>query len=119
MPASASPRSDIERYRQNLKGEVDGAATYRLLAEVEQTPELAEVYRRLAAVEDRHADVWRSKLREAGALVPLLEPTVRVRFMGWLARRFGAGAVLPMITAREASDTALYNAQPEARAVGM
>src|SRR6266508_781923 len=47
MTASTDRRSDADRYRENLQGEVDGAALYRLLAEAEQTPELAEVYRRL------------------------------------------------------------------------
>ena len=119
MTASTSRQSDIDRYRANLKGEVDGAALYRVLAEAEETPELAEVYRRLAAVEERHAEVWRSKLREAGAPVPQLQPTLRVRFIGWLARRLGASTVVPMVMAGEAGDSALYHAQPEARAAGL
>jgi hypothetical protein len=69
--------ADIERYRQNLKGEVDGAALYRLLADAEATPELAEVYRRLAGVEDRHAELWQSRLREFGVAAPILRPTFR------------------------------------------
>lgn len=119
MTLSPGRESDIQRYRDNLKGEVDGAALYRMLAEVEETAELADVYRRLAAVEDRHAEVWRSRLREAGASVPALTPSLRVRVIGWLARRFGASTVVPMVLAGEAGDTALYHAQPEARAVGM
>jgi len=70
-------------------------------------------------VEERHAEVWRTRLREAGADMPIFLPTLRVRFLGWLARRFGAGAVVPMVMAGEAGDSALYHAQPEARAVGM
>jgi VIT1/CCC1 family predicted Fe2+/Mn2+ transporter len=112
-------RSDVERYRQNLSGEVDGAALYRLLADAEPTPELAEVYRRLAGVEDRHAELWRSKLRQAGAIVPEVGPSFRVRLIGWLAGRFGAAAVLPLVMAGEVGDSALYHAQPEARAAGL
>jgi VIT1/CCC1 family predicted Fe2+/Mn2+ transporter len=112
-------RTDSERYRDNLKGEVDGAALYRLLAAAEETPELAEVYRRLAAAEDRHAEVWRSRLRDVGGEVPPDRPGARIRFIGWLARRFGATAVLPMVMAGEAGDSALYHSQPEARAAGM
>jgi hypothetical protein len=40
---ATSRSADIERYCQNLKGEVDGAALYRLLADAKATPELAEV----------------------------------------------------------------------------
>ncbi len=45
-------RSDIDRYRENLKGEVEDAALYHLMAGAEETPELAEVYRRLASEEE-------------------------------------------------------------------
>jgi vacuolar iron transporter family protein len=119
MTQSPARESDVERYRNNLQGEVDGAALYRLLAEAEKTSELASVYQRLAAVEERHAEVWRSKLREAGGSEPTLRPSLRVRVIGWLARRFGASTVLPMVLSGEAGDTALYDAQPEARAAGM
>jgi len=112
-------RCAIERYRQNLKGEIEGAALYRLLAEVEETPELAEVYRRLARVEERHADVWRAKLREAGAEVPDPQPSLRVRLIGWLARRFGTGVALPLTLATEVADSARYAGQAEAQKVGM
>src|SRR5262245_61613176 len=47
--------SDFARYRANLQDEIDSAALYRTLADVEAQPQLAEVYRRLALVEERHA----------------------------------------------------------------
>jgi hypothetical protein len=40
-------RGELARYRANWQGEVDRAALYRTLAEVERQPQLAEVYRRL------------------------------------------------------------------------
>jgi vacuolar iron transporter family protein len=116
---AAATRQELNRYLANLQGEVDGAAMYRTLADVEGTPELAEVYRRLAAVEDRHAEVWRAKLRAAGADTPSLHPGLRVRFIGWLARHFGAASVASMVMSGEAVDSAGYDTQPEARAAGM
>ena len=53
---------DSQRYRANLQGEVDGAAVYRALGDSESDPKLAEVFRRLAAVEEAHAEFWRSRL---------------------------------------------------------
>jgi vacuolar iron transporter family protein len=50
-----SDKEDIGRYRANLQGEVDSAAMYRAMADLEPQPERAEVYRRLAAVEETHA----------------------------------------------------------------
>ena len=48
-------REDIARSRDNLQGEIDGAALYRTMAEMTTQPQLAEVYRRLAAIEERPA----------------------------------------------------------------
>jgi hypothetical protein len=47
MPKS----NDIRRYRENLRGEVDGAAVYRMMASAEPDVALANVYRRLAEVD--------------------------------------------------------------------
>jgi len=58
---TADKTDSIERYRANLQGEVDGAALYKTLAQTEQDPHLAEVYRRLAAVEEAHAEFWRKQ----------------------------------------------------------
>jgi hypothetical protein len=47
--------ADITRYEANLKDENDSATLYRALAAAEKDARLAEIYRRLADVEDRHA----------------------------------------------------------------
>src|SRR6266850_595674 len=57
----------VARYRTNLQGEVDSAALYRAMAEAEKDPHLSEVYRRLAAVEEAHAEFWRKQLGGIGA----------------------------------------------------
>ena len=49
-------RDDKARYSSNLQGEVDSAGLYRALAEAEPNPQLSQVYRRLATIEDAHAE---------------------------------------------------------------
>ncbi len=104
------------RYRANLQGEVDGAAVYAALADSESDPRLAEVFRRLAAVERAHGDFWRGRLKKGGRRAV---PSPRARILAWLARRFGPAFVLPVIAANEQRDSAAYDNQPEARAVGL
>jgi rubrerythrin len=41
-----------------LRDERNGAYLYESLAQVEKDSRLAEVYRRMAAVENKHADEW-------------------------------------------------------------
>lgn len=108
----------LPRYRSNLQGEVDGAAIYGALADSETDPKLAEVFRRLAAVEDAHGDFWRKRLAAKGVhFTPA--PSARARMLGWLARRFGPAFVLPALAASETRDSAGYDDQPEARAAGL
>lgn len=107
------------RYRENLQGEVDGASLYRALADVETDPKLAEVYRRLAAVEESHARYWEKELARLGARIPGLRPGFRTRALAFLARRFGPAFVLPAINTLEQSDSGGYDKQPEAVAGGL
>ena len=105
---------DLGRYRANWQDEVDSAALYRVLAEVEDQEGLAEVYRRLAEAEERHADFWEKRMEEAGEPAPERRVGWRTRALGLLARRFGPQFVLPTLNESEQADTTSYDGQPEA-----
>jgi vacuolar iron transporter family protein len=109
----------IDRYRANLQGEVDSAQLYKALAQTEQDPHLAEVYRRLSAVEEAHAEYWRKQLTKRGATPGDIRTSFRTRTLAWLARRFGAKFVLPTISLLEQRDVGQYDQQPEAVAGGL
>ncbi len=113
MTGSARPK-DIARWRANLQGEADGIAIYRAMADAEPHPALAAVYRKLADAETRHAALWETKLRDAGAWTAGPGPSWRARVLGSVARRFGAGWVAATVAGREAKDQAAYDDQPEA-----
>ena len=106
---------DIARYRANWQDEIESAALYQAIAESEQQPQLAEVYRRLAAVEEQHAQFWEAQLRDAGQAIPPRAFGWRTRTLIALARRFGPQFVLPTISSLEQADDSGYRAQPEAR----
>ncbi|HUE63547.1 MAG TPA: VIT1/CCC1 family protein [Rhizomicrobium sp.] len=107
------------RYRADLQGEIDSASLYRALAQAEGDPRTSGIYRKLAAVEDAHAEFWRKNLKDIGATVPSLQPGWRTRLLGLLARRFGPSFVLPTINVLERADSGTYDAQPEAVAGGL
>lgn len=112
---------DIRRYRRNLQSEVDSAALYRAMAATEAKAELAELYRRLAAVEEAHAEFWRRRLHEAGVVEAeaVVRPGWRTRVLIWAARHLGAEAVLPAIAGQETRDRAVYDSQRESRSTAM
>jgi vacuolar iron transporter family protein len=107
------------RYTANLQGEVDSAALYRTLAATEKNPQLAQIYQRLAAIEEAHAEYWENHIAAIDQRVPKLRPGFRTRALGWLARRFGPAFVLPSIDTLEHLDSGTYDAQPEAVAGGL
>jgi len=96
------------RYREYRQHEVDSAFIYRALAELEESEPLAEVYRRLAATEERHEGVWRARLRAAGEEPGEVAPTRRARILVWLAKRLGPEYVLPTLSEQESRDSHIY-----------
>lgn len=105
--------ADIERWRRNLQGEVDGAHVYRAMASNAGDERLATVYLHLAEAEERHGEVWRTRLEAAGARAPA-SPTIRARLRGFLARRFGASVIAPTMANEERESRFMYDHQPEA-----
>lgn len=118
MPTTID-KQEIARYRDNLQQETDGAALYRMLAAADVESELAGVYLRLAEAEERHARLWKRKLTDAGIDISSFQPSAKIRFVGWLARRFGVNAVMPLVTAMESGGSAAYDSQHDARAAGL
>jgi vacuolar iron transporter family protein len=105
---------DAPRYEANLQGEVDSASLYRALAEAEPDARTSGIFKKLAAVEDAHAEFWRKNLTRIGAAIPSTRTGWRTRALAWLARRFGAGFVLPTINVLERADSNTYDGQREA-----
>jgi VIT1/CCC1 family predicted Fe2+/Mn2+ transporter len=111
-----SNTDDAKRYLQNRQKEIDGAALYRVLAETEKQPQMAQVYAKLAASEEKHAAAWEKKLIELKVSPPLRKPSWRAATMIWLAKRFGPQFVLPTITGNEKADSRAYDGQPDREA---
>jgi VIT1/CCC1 family predicted Fe2+/Mn2+ transporter len=106
--------SDLDRFRANYLVEKDGIALYRAMAAAEKDGKRAAIFEKLAQNEERHAQRWARLLESAGAKVPSHRPSARVHLLGWLARRFGTGRVIPIISSLESRDEAGYMQQPEA-----
>lgn len=109
--------ADLARYQANRADELNSAALYAALAAREADPRLAEVYRRLAATETKHAEDWAGRITAAGGAVRPFRPDWRTRTLIWLARKFGPELIMPTLAATERQASAGYAAQPEA--VGM
>jgi VIT1/CCC1 family predicted Fe2+/Mn2+ transporter len=105
----------------NLRLERDAILLYDALGTIEQDPNRAAAFHRIAANERRHADIWAGKLRESGTDVPPAptRPRIRVAFIILVARLFGTRAVSDLVTALEGDEEEIYGEQssPEVEAI--
>ena len=109
--------SDIRRYQDNLRDELNGAALYAALAAAESDPLRKDLFMQLAQAESSHAQLWRDKLSAAGVQDERFVPGFRTRLLAKLAQRFGPRLVLPTIAAAEFADRNKYAGQTDAHAI--
>jgi len=105
--------------RRNLNDERDAIFLYEKLAEAEPNADLAEIYRKLALTERKHAEFWERRLAEAGAPAGPFKPSWRARMNARLAARYGAQSVVASIAKGEARAASGYDGQADAERAGM
>lgn len=120
-PPSAAPRGSggtrdqlVRALQGNWRREMDGARTYRELAAKEADQSRADVLRRLADAEERHAERCAARLHELGAPVPVEYRTTLDRMKAWVRQSVGTDAALRQLENDERKHVADYNAQMRA-----
>lgn len=106
MSGAELPSADVLRH--HWQDEADAAYLYRILAAAEKDPAKSDVYRRLAAVEDRHVEIWRGMLERTGAEPGPHRPSGTTRLRAALGRTLGPGVLLPMLLREEAREVRGY-----------
>jgi vacuolar iron transporter family protein len=101
-------KTEANRNLGFLQDELNAVELYRALADNEKNPKLAEIYRRMTAVEQNHVGVWQERLQSAGVVIPPFRPRTRTRILRWLAKHAGVAVVLPSITAMESKGANSY-----------
>ncbi|HUW40757.1 MAG TPA: VIT1/CCC1 transporter family protein [Rectinemataceae bacterium] len=109
----------LDRYAAYLAEESNAAYLYDRLSEAEENADLAEVYRRLAATERRHAALWEAKIAEAGGNVARFRPSLQTRVSAWMARKFGAQSVAPALARTERKAASAYDGVGAAEDAGL
>ena len=106
MTTATTP--DVHTFEHHWQDEADAAFLYRALASVEPDLKKRDVYSRLAAVEDRHVEIWAGLLTDLGHAPRPFRPTARARLLAWLGRRFGPGFLLPHLLREEGREVKGY-----------
>jgi VIT1/CCC1 family predicted Fe2+/Mn2+ transporter len=112
---------NIAQSLENLRLEQDAIALYEALAAIEKEPRRAAAFAHIADNERRHAEIWATRLRDLGAVVPpASRPRIRVRLIILAARLLGTRAVSDLVKALEGDEVEIYDAQaahPEIAAI--
>ena len=103
-----TPAPDYHTFAHHWQDEADAAYLYRALAAMETDPRKRDIYARLAAVEDRHVEIWGRLLTEGGHPPKPFRPTARATLLSLLGRAFGPGFLLPMLLAEEGREVRGY-----------
>ncbi|MHA2610263.1 MAG: VIT1/CCC1 transporter family protein [bacterium JZ-2024 1] len=85
---------DGKGYEQKWQDEGDSAYLYRVLAELEKDKKRREIYLKLATVEEKHQKEFEKMLDREGKAQKAFQPSVKARFLGWMAKKFGTGILL-------------------------
>ena len=104
---TGKPQAD-ETWDEHYRDEKDAAWLYRQLATSDTNRERADLFGRLAVVEDRHTAKWEELFREAARPLPPHAVARRTRLLAWVAKTFGPSAVLPLILAEEGREVQAY-----------
>ena len=106
-----------KRYRNYYETELEAAAMYTALAEVEPDPERKDVFNKLVDAELRHAARWGEKLGLNVVELRPQRPNLKVRSLKWAAQLVGTRRVLPVLLRLEAKELEIYTADPDAQDV--
>lgn len=99
---------DLHAFEHHWQDEADAAFLYRILADAEPDEKKRDLYARLAAVEDRHVEIWGQLLTQNGRAPKAFRPTARARIMAWFGRTFGTRFLLPMLLEEEGREVRAY-----------
>ena len=104
-----------QQYRTYLDTELEAAAIYSALADVDRDSGRAAAFDGLMQAEMRHAARWAEKLGIDPAGLEPSSPNFKVRLVRLGARLIGTRRVLPVLLRMESQEMSAYAADPEAR----
>lgn len=104
----ADRREVLQALEKSWYREMEGAATYRLLAQREKDPRRREVLEKLAAAELGHAEKWSARIRELGGTVP--DPSTVKPTLGLALHVASPEVIFRKLEANEDRDIAAYHA---------
>ncbi len=100
-------------WMENYIDEINSAYLYQLIAKLEKDTPLREVYLKMAESEERHAGIWRARLKKANITQLPTAPNMRTRILAFIAKVFGQQTILSILIGGEKKASSGYQAMHE------
>ena len=104
----ADTRELLRALEKSWYREMEGAVTYRLLAEREKDTRRRDILQKLAAAEVGHAEKWAARIRELGGTVP--DPSTVKPTLGLTLHAASPEVIFRKLEANEEQDISAYQA---------
>ena len=104
----ADTRELLRALEKSWYREMEGAVTYRLLAEREKDTRRRDILQKLAAAEVGHAEKWAARIRELGGTLP--DPSTVKPTLGLTLHAASPEVIFRKLEANEEQDIAAYQA---------
>lgn len=105
--ADQKPLPNLDVAKETAEEERASEFLYGVVQEIESGP-TALMFSRLRAASQRQAEIWETRLREAGVTPLEFRPRWRHHLVVWIVRTFGVRRSLPILAAMKVRGLAIY-----------
>lgn len=108
-----------KQYKDYLNAELEAAATYQAMADVEKDTARSAIFLKLVDAELRHAKRWAEKLSLDPNDIRVPKKNIKISVLTKAAEILGTNRVIPWLLKGEDQDIIAYEADPEAQDIAL
>jgi vacuolar iron transporter family protein len=101
-------KKSIATWKYHRQDEVDAAYLYKILAGLIKNEKQRKIYSQLAAIEDKHTDVWEKLLSDYKINFGERKPSLKANILAWYSKKFGTVLLSKFMLKEEATEVKSY-----------
>lgn len=95
-------------WRRRLQEEIDAAFLYNTLSEITIDEKQKTLYKELAAIENKHIEIWLEHFKKNLIPIGKVKPTIKARVLSKLSKKYGLSFLSKIMLMEEASEVKSY-----------
>jgi vacuolar iron transporter family protein len=101
-------QKSVSTWKFHLQDEVDAAFLYKALAGLIKNDKQRDIYLQLAAIEDKHTEVWENLLNDYKISFEKRKPSLKANILAWYSKKFGPALLSKFMLKEEATEVKSY-----------